>query len=133
MLFFFSKNFLLYKVWYNIYRGLEPDLKSKAAGHYNVDYELLVQDMNGSTLTINSVSVSHSGNYSCQPSSMRPDSVLVTILAESKSANALQDKASSAGARTQLLLLPHLLLLLLLLPLLHVLVMAGSVQRNPIT
>jgi hypothetical protein len=76
---------------------------------------IVFQSTNGSTLTINSVSVSHSGNYSCQPSSMRPDSVLVTILAESKSANALQDKASSAHAprplaRALLLLLVYLLM-----------------------
>ena len=49
-----------------------------------------VQDNNGSTLTISSVSVSQSGNYTCKPSNMKPDSVVVTILAESKSANALQ-------------------------------------------
>ena len=71
--------------------------------------------MNGSTLTINSVSVSHSGNYSCQPSSMRPDSVLVTILAESKSANALQDKASSSGSARSLLIPDPFLLVMLLL------------------
>ena len=75
----------------------------------------LFQSTNGSTLTINSVSVSHSGNYSCQPSSMRPDSVLVTILAESKSANALQDKASSQAMSTRPLLHPlHRLQLVLI-------------------
>ena len=31
-----------------------------------------------------------SGNYTCQPSNMRSDSVIVTILAENKSPNALQ-------------------------------------------
>jgi len=54
----------------------------------------VVEDINGSTLTISSVSVDQSGNYTCQPSNMKPDSVVVTILQESKSANALQDKLS---------------------------------------
>ena len=55
------------------------------------DYiQFIFQDINGSTLTISSVSVDQSGNYTCQPSNMKPDSVVVTILQESKSANALQ-------------------------------------------
>ena len=49
--------------------------------------------MNGSTLTIHSVSVWQSGNYTCLPSNMRPDSVIVTIQAENKSGGlALQVK-----------------------------------------
>ena len=39
------------------------------------------------------------GNYTCSPSNMRSDSVIVTILSESKSPNALQDKAAAAGGR----------------------------------
>ena len=50
-------------------------------------------------LTITNVDVSDSGNYTCCPSNMRSDSVIVTILSESKSPNALQDKAAAAGGR----------------------------------
>ena len=46
---------------------------------------IFFKDDNGSTLTIYSVSVLQSGNYTCLPSNMHPDSVIVTIQAENKS------------------------------------------------
>jgi len=52
------------------------------------------EDETGSTLTINNVSVDDSGNYSCQPRDMRPDSVVVTILSEKQAPDALQDKTT---------------------------------------
>ena len=57
-----------------------------------------LQDSEGSTLTINNVSVSDSGNYSCQPRDMRPDEVLVTILSERQAPDALQDKTTHTGS-----------------------------------
>ena len=64
----------------------------------------LLQDETGSTLTIDNVSVEDSGNYSCQPRDLRPDSVLVTILSERQAPDALQDKTThtSSAARTAL-------------------------------
>lgn len=56
-----------------------------------------LQDSEGSTLTINNVSVSDSGNYSCQPRDMRPDEVLVTILSERQAPDALQDKTTHSS------------------------------------
>ena len=50
------------------------------------------------TLTINNVSVSDSGNYSCQPRDMRPDRVMVTILSERQAPDALQDKTTHTGS-----------------------------------
>lgn len=62
------------------------------------------QDDAGSTLTMTDVSVSDSGNYSCQPRDMRPAAVAVTILSERQAPDALQDKtthtASSASSLT---------------------------------
>ena len=46
--------------------------------------------------------VSDSGNYSCQPQDMKPDSVVVTILSERQNPDALQDKTthtSQAGGK----------------------------------
>ena len=57
-----------------------------------------MQDEDGSTLTINNVSVSDSGNYSCQPRDMRPDRVMVTILSERQAPDALQDKTTHTGS-----------------------------------
>ncbi|XP_023337905.1 vascular endothelial growth factor receptor 1 isoform X2 [Eurytemora carolleeae] len=71
--------------------------------NYDTDRGIsVVEDSNGSTLTISSVSVSQSGNYTCKPSNMKPDSVVVTILAESKSANALQDNKVSGVLRSSM-------------------------------
>ena len=57
-----------------------------------------IQDESGSTLTITNVSVSDSGNYSCQPRDMKPDSVVVTILSEKQAPDALQDKTTHTSA-----------------------------------
>ena len=57
------------------------------------------QDENGSTLTMINVSVSDSGNYSCQPRDMRPDSVVVTILSERQAPDALQDKMTHTSSQ----------------------------------
>ena len=59
------------------------------------------QDETGSTLTINNVSVDDSGNYSCQPRDMRPDSVVVTILSEKQAPDALQDKTTHTSLASQ--------------------------------
>ena len=56
-----------------------------------------LQDEEGSTLTINNVSVSDSGNYSCQPRDLRADEVMVTILSERQAPDALQDKTTHSG------------------------------------
>jgi len=56
------------------------------------------EDESGSTLTITNVSVSDSGNYSCQPRDMKPDSVVVTILSEKQAPDALQDKTTHTSA-----------------------------------
>ena len=62
------------------------------------DHKLWLQEEGGSTLTINNVSVSDSGNYSCQPRDMRPDRVMVTILSERQAPDALQDKTTHTGS-----------------------------------
>jgi len=62
------------------------------------------EDDSGSTLTMTDVSVSDSGNYSCQPRDMRPAAVAVTILSERQAPDALQDKTthtSSSGNSLQ--------------------------------
>lgn len=56
------------------------------------------EDETGSTLTIDNVSVEDSGNYSCQPRDLRPDSVLVTILSERQAPDALQDKTTHTSS-----------------------------------
>jgi len=58
----------------------------------------VLEEEGGSTLTINNVSVSDSGNYSCQPRDMRPDRVMVTILSERQAPDALQDKTTHTGS-----------------------------------
>lgn len=57
------------------------------------------EDESGSTLTMINVSVSDSGNYSCQPRDMRPDSVVVTILSERQAPDALQDKTTHTSGK----------------------------------
>jgi len=59
----------------------------------------VLEDENGSTLTMINVSVSDSGNYSCQPRDMRPDSVVVTILSERQAPDALQDKTTHTSGQ----------------------------------
>ena len=63
------------------------------------DLVLNFQDESGSTLTMINVSVSDSGNYSCQPRDMRPDSVVVTILSERQAPDALQDKTTHTSGK----------------------------------
>jgi len=59
----------------------------------------VTEDETGSTLTMINVSVSDSGNYSCQPRDMRPDSVVVTILSERQAPDALQDKTTHTSGQ----------------------------------
>merc|ERR1719273_2567905 len=56
------------------------------------------EDDSGSTLTMTDVSVSDSGNYSCQPRDMRPAAVAVTILSERQAPDALQDKTTHTAS-----------------------------------
>lgn len=60
------------------------------------------EDEAGSTLTMVNVSVAHSGNYSCQPRDLRPDSVLVTILSERQNPDALQDKTTNTSKQIKI-------------------------------
>merc|ERR1719507_1283959 len=56
------------------------------------------EDDSGSTLTMTDVSVSDSGNYSCQPRDMQPAAVAVTILSERQAPDALQDKTTHTAS-----------------------------------
>jgi len=71
------------------------------------------EDESGSTITINNVSVTDSGNYSCQPQDMKPDSVVVTILSERQAPDALQDKTTHTSSGVNCSIQQGLLVLVL--------------------
>lgn len=58
------------------------------------------EDDSGSTLTMTDVSVSDSGNYSCEPRDLRAAEVAVTILSERQAPDALQDKTTHTSCST---------------------------------
>lgn len=74
-----------YVFWYHNDRMINFDTDRGVSVH---------EDESGSTLTMTDVSVTDSGNYSCQPRDMRPAGVAVTILSERQAPDALQDKTT---------------------------------------